>query len=296
MGERLILHLPETVTTRFLVATDARTVPGPDYLADAVGGGGGLSRVAATLVGTPALTIEHTPPGTCRDRLRTLGGAPDRLAELIGAARHLAVTTVADPAGQPRHAQATRLLARTLAAATGGVAADLDSSRLLPVDEGPPTEPDRFVPGRDWVSVFIASSEGGPSLRVETAGLHRFGLPEVMAGPVPYASMLTAANLVRGLAWQLLAEHTGWASGAAPGRIRHTAAERVVRADDVMRFWGTRSSGGGALPLTLDWTTSTCPGCERALKVLPPGADPPTWWAETAAEAMPKLVHAVPDP
>ncbi|WP_242910114.1 hypothetical protein [Actinomadura terrae] len=290
MGERLILHLPETVTTRFLVATDARTVPGPDYLADAVGGD--LGRVAAELIGTPALTIEPTPPGTYRERLRALGGTPD----LVGAARHLAVTSVAAPAAQPRHAQATRLLARTLAAATGGTVADLDSSRVLPGDEGPPTEPERFVPGDDWVSVFIASDDGGPSLRVETAGLHRFGLPEAAAERVPYASMLTAANLVRGLAWQLLAEHTEWAAAAGPDPVRHTAADRLVDADDVMRFWGTRSSADGALPVTLDWTASMCPGCEKALKALPPGADPTAWWAGPAAEAMPKLVRADPDP
>src|SRR5690606_10434706 len=130
-------------------------------------------------------------------RLRALGGGEGELAALRSARRHLVVTSIADPAAQPRQAQAARLVARTLAAATGGRGADLAANP--PPSDPPGPEPDRFLLCDDWLGVFLTPGEGR-TLRADTAGLHRFGLPELVAVRIPYGRMLTAVTVLRGLA------------------------------------------------------------------------------------------------
>src|SRR4051812_23218538 len=113
MGEQFVLKVPDEVTARFLVATDARAVPGPDYLRDAVGDRG-LGRAVASLLSSSRLTIEPVTgmTGPLKERLHRLGGSPERLRDVFGAARHITVTAVMAPPGRPRAVQATRLAAR----------------------------------------------------------------------------------------------------------------------------------------------------------------------------------------
>jgi len=301
MGERFVLTVPDEVAARFLVAAGAHAVPGPDYLRDAVGDRG-LGRVAAGLLASSRLAVEPVTAvsGPLRERLHRLGGSPERLRDVFGAARHITVTSVTAPAARPRAAQATRLVARTLAAALGGTAADLDTGRVLPPEDGPPAEPERFVLGRDWAPVYIDLEPGDTTrARAETAGLHRFGLPEVTVRRVPYASMLTAANLVRGLAWQLFADRSAWLARGG-GAAHEIPAERPVSAGDVLRFWGAaepaRSRPARTARVTLGWTGTACPGCPAAIEATPAEADGETWWAESAARAMPRLIRPTPAP
>lgn len=298
MGERFVLAVPGVVTARFLVATDARAVPGVDHLREAVGDRG-LGRVAAGLLGAGRLTAEPVTEVTSelRERLHRLGGPPGRLRAVFGAARHITVTAATAPGVRPRGAQAARLTARVLAAAVRGTVADLDSGRILPPEDGRPAEPERFVLGRDWAPVYITlEPDDATRARAETAGLHRFGLPEVAVRRVPYGSMLTAANLVRGLAWQLFAEQAAWLGRGAVAGPRETPAERPVTEGDVMNFWGDRGSAApaGAARVRLGRTGTGCPGCPAAIEAHPASEDRDAWWSGSAARAMPKLVRPAP--
>ncbi|MBO2464059.1 hypothetical protein [Actinomadura violacea] len=320
MGGRFVLEVPASVTTRFLVATQARTLPAPDRLPDAAGDGA-LAREAAAMLKAASLVVEPVtrPSGDLKARFHRLATPPGRLGAVVGARRHVAVTAAGPPAGQPRTAQAARLAARALAAAVGGTVADLDSRRILP-GSPPSAEPEEFALGRAWVSVFVTLDPADAArVRIDTAGLHRFGLPEVAARHVPYASMLTAANLVRGLAWQLVAEQTAWLGRGRRDRTRTTRHERAVSAADVLRFWGAGPAGGasgGSVVVRLGWTGTDCPDCAAAIEVVPPvrlsrafgasdavpsGSPPPCgpaedpWWRD-AADAMPKMARAAPDP
>lgn len=325
MGGRFVLEVPASVTTRFLVATQARTLPGPGRLPDAIGDGA-LAREAAAMLASAGLVVEPVtrPSADLKARFHRLAAPHGRLGTVVGARRHIAVTAEGPPAGQPRSAQAARLAARALAAAVGGTVADLDSRQILP-GAPPDAEPERCVLGRAWVSVFVTLDPGdGARARVDTAGLHRFGLPEVAARHVPYASVLAAANLVRGLTWQLVAEQTAWLGRGHRDRTRATRRDRAVSAADVLRFWGTGPQGpapGDAESVTvrLGWTGTDCPDCAAAIEAVPPvrvpaaprASDSPgpvpcasaphagpaedTWW-RAAAEAMPKIARAAPDP
>lgn len=287
MGERFVLTVPEMVTARFLVATGTRLVPGPDYLQDAVGARG-LGRFAAMMPASSRLTIEPVTEITAdlKAQMHRLSGSQDRLRDVFGAARHITVTATTAPAGLPRHAQSARLTARTLAAALRGTVADLDTGQILPPEPAPPAEPEEFVLGRDWAPVYITlEPEDATRTRAETAGLHRFGLPEVTARHVPYASMLTAANLVRALTWQLFAEQT------ATTGPRETTAERLVHENDVLRFWGVPTKPAKPTAIVrLAWTDTPCPGCPAAIEVKPTDPDHEKWWAD-CARAMPKLIR-----
>jgi hypothetical protein len=298
MEERFVLTVPGVVTARFLVATDARAVPGAGYLRDAVGHRG-PGRVAAGLLGSGRLTVEPVTEvtGELKERLHRLGGPPERLRDVFGAARHITVTAATAPDGRPRGAQAARLTARVLAAAVRGTVADLDSGRILPPEDGPPAEPGRFVLGRDWAPVYITlEPDDATRARAETAGLHRFGLPEVAVRRVPYGSMLTAANLARGLAWQLFAEQAAWLGRGGGGGPREIHAERFVSGADVMNFWGAPkpANTAEAARVRLGWTDSGCPDCPAAIEAHPASEDDDTWWSGSAARAMPKLIRPTP--
>ncbi|MWA05311.1 hypothetical protein F8568_034110 [Actinomadura sp. LD22] len=312
MGGRFMLEVPATVTTRFLVATQARTLPGPGRLPDAIGDGA-LAREAAAMLASARLVVEPVarPSGELKARFHRLAAPPGRLGTVVGARRHIAVTAAGPPAGQPRSAQAARLAARAVAAAVRGTVADLDSRRILP-GSTPPAEPEAFALGHVWVSVFVALDPGaGARVRIDTAGLHRFGLPEVAARHVAFGDVLTAAHLVRGLAWQLVAEHTAWLRRGHRDRARGTRGERAVSAADVLRFWGTGPPGRacgdrGAATVRLGWTGTDCPDCRAAIELIPatrppayapPGAPTPPgdpaedrWW-RAAAEAMPQITR-----
>lgn len=297
MGERFVLTVPETVTARFLVAARTRLVPGTDCLRDAVGARG-VGRFAATMLESSQLTIEPVTEITAelKAQLHRLGGSEDRLRDVLGAPRHITVTATSAPADLPRHAQAARLTARTLAAALHGTAADLDTGQILPPDKAPPTEPEDFALGRDWAPVYITlEPEDAARTRAETAGLHRFGLPEVTARHVPYANMLTAANLVRALAWQLLAEQTAHIRRTATTGPREILTERPVHENDVLRFWGAPARASRpSTRVQLAWTDTPCPGCPASIEARPADPDHEKWWAECAA-AMPEQIRT-PDP
>lgn len=299
MSATLTLQIPESVVTRFLVATDERVRPGTGYLRDALGGGG-PARTARDLLASPLLVVTggRATDSLWADRPAGLGGGEVELAAARSARHQLVVTSVAAPAAQPRHAQAARLVARVLAAATSGVVADLAANQVLSGAGGPPvSEPERFILGEDWLGVFVApDAERG--VRADTVGLHRFGLPELLVRDVPYGCMLTAVNVLRGLAFRMLTEHWAWLSAGGRAGPREISADRDLDPGDVLRFWGARPGRvGGALPVHLMPERADCPECDAGLRVTGPGGDGAAgWWERAAGPAIPALVSAAPDP
>lgn len=137
MGGRFVLEVPETVTTRFLVATQARTLPGPGRLPAALGDGA-LAREAAAMLASAGLAVELVtrPSADLTARFHRLAAPHGRLGAVVGARRHIAVTAEGPPAGQPRSAQAARFAARAPTAARAS-----DSSGPVPCASPPHAGP-----------------------------------------------------------------------------------------------------------------------------------------------------------
>lgn len=294
MGAMLSLTIPETTTTRFLIATDEPAAPGIRRLRDALPAGG-LARTARDLLTSPLLTVTgcRAADSPWAARLRDLGGGETELRELRSARCHLVVTSIATPAAQPRHAQAARLVARTLAAATAGRVADLAAGLPLTDPTGP--EPERFKLCDDWLGVFVAP-DTGQGVRAATAGLHRFGLPELLARHVPYERLRTAVNVLRGLAFRLQADQRSWLSTAPAAGSWRLPADTELDPGDVLRYWDVAPPDlGGPIPLRLVLCPADCPECGTALQIAPPdGGEDAAWWTRTAAPAVP--THLVPPP
>jgi hypothetical protein len=272
----LTLPAPESVTTRFLVAAmECVSEPFRDILS-----GTAVARTARELHARSLLTIR--PHSAAPEWTTRLGGAIGYLERLERARHHLLVQTRSSPENAPRHAQAARQAARLLAAAANGLVIDVDSNQVV---KPSPLEPGRFVLGQEWIGVFITLDETG-CIRADTAGLHRFGLPELTVQRVSYGHLLTAANLLRALAFRLFAER-----GAAA-----VPAERLLNAGDLLRFWGARPIRAGRFLVALSPAATTCSQCRTALEVSPPsGGEAPGWWNDKPGRALPKLLSAHPD-
>ncbi|MEU5882561.1 hypothetical protein [Spirillospora sp. NPDC047279] len=284
------LTTPASVTTRFLVATGESLTPPLGYLRDALPGTPlgrtSLGRTARDLLGSPLLEVAagRPVPTPWTPRLPGLGGAPERLRQVIEASHHIVLTAVAAPSAQPRQARAARLVARTLAAAVGGVLVDLDSNQV--VSDRP--EPARFHLGDEWIGVFVAidgARDAERCVRVSTSGMHRFGLPELVAREVAYGHMLTAANVLRALAHRVFADR--------PGSL---PADETVDTGDLYRFWGARPGREGGLRVRLAAAEADCAGCEAAVEVIPTtGRGDARWWELRAGAVMPRLMSALPE-
>ncbi|WP_433323740.1 hypothetical protein [Spirillospora sp. CA-294931] len=281
MQARLTLDIPTTVTSRYLVANPNRVRLTSNQVRKALPSHP-LASTAASLLGSSRLTIE-SKAAQPDDRLKRIGAAPEQSMRLLNAGFHSMITGTSPPSAQPSDTQAFRLVARTLATQTGGLLVDLDSNQLL--RPGVP-EPHSFLLGHEWIGVFIEMDTGG-LIRTDTSGLHRFGLPELAAREVPYGTMLTAANLLRGTAFRLFTEYRDHLA-----RNRSTweiATERQLDPADTQRFWGTRPTHTDPLPIRLTPTTTTCPGCTKALAISPTTPhDPFQWWQDQATPRIPQ--------
>ncbi|MEU6036851.1 hypothetical protein ABZ801_15720 [Actinomadura sp. NPDC047616] len=275
----LPLGHPETVASRFLVSTDE---PPP---ADVSGllTGGDLAALARELHARSALKLrEHRPEA---DWLARLGGSSGRLRRLRNARHHVLVRVQGAPDDAPRHAQAARQAARLLAAAAGGLVVDVDSHQVVGTS---PVEREHFVLGDQWIGVFVVGERA--LVRADTWGLHRFGLPELTVRGAPYGHLLTAANLLRVLAFRLFSRRR---AEAVPGTL-------LLDGADLLRFWGARPAPAGRFMVRLSLGAGNCPGCRPALEVgataFAGGTTGAGWWDDGPGRALPKLLSARPEP
>ncbi|WP_155884882.1 hypothetical protein [Actinomadura flavalba] len=184
----------------------------------------------------------------------------------------------------PTGAGSVAAAGRVLGAGTIGTPSGGSAFGVVPSEEGV------FVARDGWTAVFI-DRDGDGRVRAETRGLHRFGLPELVTRAVPYGSMLTAANLLRGLTHRLLTDRL--AGRAIPRPSGDGPQHHPFDPDDVLRFWGARPHHPGVtLALHLVPTPTPCalPVC-RALEVLPSSSrGDTTWWETRAAPVIQPIV------
>ena len=310
MKDPLPIEPPISVTAHFVVAAPGLATPGADDSpeepssspgAAAVRHGGALAVTARTLIEASRLVVRAGPAATSGWRTRLCGaaGPHDETAWLPGASRHIVVTSTGPPAAGPREAQAARFVARSIAARTAGVVVDVMANQVLA--RGDPSdalraEADAFVLGDDWLAVFVSFDETAATagrMRVETAGLARFALPELTMGDVPLGRMLTAVNIVRALAYRLLRDYWAWRAGHPGEAVWWIERERYAAAGDVWRYWGARPAEGGGVRVRLARGAGGPPDEVAPLEIGP--CDAPAceaWWAEEAAPAIPLLTSA----
>ncbi|MBX6766220.1 MAG: hypothetical protein IRY90_03550 [Actinomadura rubrobrunea] len=270
----LPLHVPDTVASGFLVSADN---PPPSDIS-ALLTGTGLTALARELLDQSVMTVRAHCPAA--EWLARSGGSSGHLRRLQNARHHMLIRVEGRPDDAPRHAQAARHTARLLAAATGGVVVDVDSHQVVGTSGAEPT---RFVLGERWIGVFVTEVRG--LVRADTWGMHRFGLPEVAVRGAPYGHLLTAANLLRVLAFRLFSQR---GEQAVPDTL-------VLDGADLLRFWGARPLPAGRFTATLAKGDTTCPDCHRALEVTSAHGDH-DWWDDKPGRALPKLLSARPEP
>jgi hypothetical protein len=303
MTDRFPIQVPSSVTAHFIIAVPETTAVGAELLhapLSLLGCGGALATTARELVESSRLILGGGPAETSgwRDRLRGVAGPGDETTCLLSATQHIVVTSIGPPAAGPREAQAARFLARSIATRAAGVLVDAMANQALSragSPGAPRAEAESFVLGDDWLAVFVngdGESEAG-RVRVETAGLRRFALPELTMQNVPLGRMLTAVNVVRALAYRLLRDYWVWLAGQAGERVWWVQRECYAAARDVWRFWGAYPVVRGGVWVRL----SPCVGGSAdeiaKLEVGPSGAQSGEgWWADVAGPAIPLLRSA----
>src|SRR6266545_1388343 len=265
MTDRLPIELPSSITAHFVIAASGTTTTGADPIDEQLtsfGGTGALATLARDLFEASRLVVNGGPAATSgwHDQLCGVAGPGDETARLPDASQHIVVTSVGPPAAGPREAQAARFVARSIAARTAGVVVDVMANQALARGGGPPGPPgppgaprgeaDTFVLGDEWLAVFVDCDDTPATaglVRVKTAGLHRFALPELAMRNVPLGRMLTAVNIVRAMAYRLLLESWAWLAGHPGEPVWWIEREQYAAARDVWRYWGARPVGGGGV-------------------------------------------------
>lgn len=282
------LIVPATVTAPFVVAT-AHPLDDPVAVARA--------RVrlplAAELLGSRLLHIRVRPAGESGHAgpMRAAAWArPEEAHRQAEVRHHIVISGHAPPVSQPGHAQAAREIARVVAEACDGVVYDQWSRQVLPRSFRLAPEHPEFFLADDWLAMFVA--DHGDHLRLVTAGLHRFGLPELEAALVPVGNGPAAITLLRCLAVRLLAEHWDWLACHPGGLRRRIPTQTWADGRDVWRYWGAEPEETlvGQVRVRLGRVTGKHARNLPYLVAGPPAdfdADPADWWNDVVDLAMP---------
>jgi hypothetical protein len=287
------LNIPDTVPTPFVVAT---AQPPDDPLTVA------RNRVrlplAADLLGTSLVRI-HTLPASASGFTDLMTGAAWARQEechlLDKMSHHIIVMGHLPPVSQPGHSQATRAIARALAEAYDGLVYDAWSHQVLPYDFRFGVEHPEFCLADGWLATFISEYENPRGLRLTTAGLHRFALPELEAPEIPQDNLFAAVTLLRCLSVTLLSEHWDWLACNPGARNRLLRRHAWVRGRDVWRFWAAEPKGdvNGQVRVRLRPTTEQ--DALPYVSVGPPAdftAPISEWWNDVVDLAMPYVQEA----
>jgi hypothetical protein len=315
MGRQLTLAVPDTVTSQFVVAT-ANPPRDPcaaarAYLPDRQAA---VARLAGDLLDTPLLEVgiedaERSEFAAVLAEASPSGGH-SYLADQGLRTHHLVVTSHAPPLAQPEHAQAARAVARILAALSEGVVYDSQTGQVLPDRLRAEAEPGWFRLADDWLPVLVSgaprddsrepgggsrgTADAAASTSMETAGLRRFGLPELVLDEAPTTGWPRPLNLLRGVAARLLTDHWDWLRRHPGETYRDLGAHLWVEARDVWGYWGAAPAFGDDLRLRvrLDSASGDCPGAPPTLALGPPAefpGDRRAWVETSVAPAMPPM-------
>lgn len=314
------LAVPETVTTPFVVATAQ-----PPHDPGAVARAGVRQPLAADLLSTPLVQIRTLPAGESgyADLLGSAAWAGQEDRGLLHKLNHhVVVLGHIPPVSQPGHGQATREIARVIAEACDGIVYDAWSHQVLPHDFKYAAEHPEFCLADDWLATFVTgdraddrasdrasgrAGDEGPDdahdLRLMTAGLHRFGLPELEAQQVPARNVFAAVTLLRCLAVTLLSEHWDWLACNPGARSRRLDRHVWIEGRDIWRYWAAepKSTAASRVRVRLDQTgqddATGAPGRMPLpyVSVGPPAdfmASTGEWWNDVVDLAMPYVAAA----
>lgn len=252
MSESLRIPVPEQVPTTYVVAM-RRPPSDPRAALDnrlAACASGTLRTVAGDLLDSGAARIDTRRAADspwsgafCRAALSEIGAAE----RLWHAAHHVSVTVPAGPAAQPGRAQSARAIARALARAGDGLIFDPASGRILAgINDSP--EPEAFRLCDDWLSLSAdgaqdehGTARAGEVLTQRTAGLRRFGLPELALPGVRPDQVLAGISLLRGVAVTVLRElwtHLAKAGRPEPAGPWSRPATLRFGVAEIWQYWG----------------------------------------------------------
>lgn len=292
--DQVIIDAPSSVTTSYLVCTHL-PVAHPrllivSRLRELLADEHPLAEVALELLRSRSCSLTQMAVGKSgwREDLQDVHGELPALRAIKSARYHQVLTVEASVAALPKVAQAMRLIARTLAFATGGVFVDI-SGRIVLADRHPALEPEAFTVSAGWVTIVINHGRDPENLTAETWGLARFGLPELVVSGFGSQATLTAFNLLAGIAARLLDGQWAFLAAGRSGPSRSLPSRLDLDVAWVYRYYDQPPATSGTLALQLRPLSSSPTG---DLEVLPAGdaaADVALWWRTEAAAVIPDL-------
>lgn len=280
MSDQLIIDVPSSVASRYVVASDRRIDRPEEFTvgllaANQAAGKTQLPGLLRQVIDTPMLSVGfHSADGSpCQADLARVTAPATARERLLSASAHLIIDSEASPADQPQVAQMVRTIARVLAEATDGQLADLCTAELISPEHGTGGERAWFRLADQWLAMdclINPSADHIPPtlcscLCLLTRGLARFGLPELVIEDLPCAYDHAATNLLRGLAVQLLTQLWHQPS-TAQMRIEGSTA---VTPEHIWGYWGARPQEGEAIAIAVANPTRPDLPPGRHLAVLP---------------------------
>lgn len=292
----LLLSVPETVTSHYVIATND---PPPDpYAVVPWRVPEPFRRPAIEALRTPRLGIVVIDARAATWRFDDVLASEEDHRRIRGSSHHIVVAHEAATAEQPRREQTARAVARALADATGGVLIDPQARQVVLRDGLARVERDRFRMADQWLGTrydvgAAGATAGVPAtdcscLRITLVGLRRFGLPDLVIDKVACAHDVAALNLLRALACRLLGDQWRWAASRPDQRVRSLADHPKVEPDDFWAFWSATPFTDGR-PLVVRLAAPS----PAIIEVGPPAGYDGTraqWGREVLARAMPPLV------
>ncbi|QKG27398.1 hypothetical protein [Actinomadura verrucosospora] len=306
----IVFPVPATTTSRFAVAAERVPHDLTGLLRDA---GGPYAAHIAGRLGSPHLEVVREDLASLRwDPRDIMAPRPeDRRRERAfqDAPEFAVITTCAPITDQPRAVQVARAAAFHLAAALGGVPADLVTGHVL---APPAAERARFVLADQWLGdalpPFRANGRctapdpdrdpdgvnGCSCVRLRTRGLRRFGLPELQITDVACPHDLAALNVLRTAARHLLTDHWAWLTTGPADRVRALDTALPLAETDFSDFWGAGRRIHLAPPTPFH--VRLTPVTPRLLAVSPPDDFTGTvndWlYGDTLPPGMYDLIHS----
>lgn len=295
MAPPLTLSVPESVGAFYAVPTTDGSVRVESLVA------AGLGRVEEALprpLPQPLVQVhrvEDLPPLPL-GQLVAAGATDEQLARLRAASHLVLVTVGGRPGWPPTHEWIARTLAVGAASQLNADVVDLLVHQVLepsavraslPDDEG-------MVCLADWVAVDVWPERGGYTST--TAGLRRFGLPELRTLAAPANLVDSWARVMVGLAGRLLGAWRDAVATAPPGPVTLPGAIELSDTDVIEAHVRLTAAGGGFQPqpgaasvllrLGLDAVTEP-DGLATYLTIRPPE---PTGPADPVDDAGPAFV------
>jgi hypothetical protein len=294
----LVLSVPETVTSHYVIATSEP--PDDPYAVVPWRVPEPFRTAAAEALRTPRLGIFTIGASEATWRLDGILASDDDQRRVRESSHRIVVVHRAATMAQPHGEQTARAVARAVADAADGVLIDPQARHVVLRDGLARTERGWFRMGDQWFGTRYeaadrpdpASDDRGTAncscLRITLLGLRRFGLPDLVIDKVACAHDLAALSLLRALACRLLTDQWRWARFRPGQPTRPIEDHPKVDPDDFWTFWGaTPFTDGAPLTVRLALTSRT------TLMVTPPADYPGTqaeWGREVLVPAMPPLV------